>query len=505
MICERGFLQSLVYHERTDLAGKQFFPEEPGIITGNLSTGSSRSKDRQGIDYTPSGQITKGGKTVFRRVLVATDFSAHADHTLECIGEIPGMEEILLVHVIDEAATNGRHLFHNPQHRTNLENAAETLEIKKRYLADLTGVPVIARMAESVDGDTAGAIVRIAQDENVSLIVMGGRGRGLLYGSILGSVSEGVIQRSRKDLLIMHFRVTDNQDGKKLEKYCRNIFSHVLCPVDFSQPSIKTVEYAASLSAVRHMTLLHVMEEDPSGKNFSTLQDQAFHRLGQIADTIRAEGISISSEVRSGNPVDVISRSAEELDASLIMTARVGLSDYAKNIPLGHVAAGIAASAGRPLFLVNPHISLAVTVRELEAGQFGLAENLWLDYHQQKADPAIDRIFGVFVEGSLAAVARCRRHPDGLEVDGIFVPPVYRERDYARLAVQALVDACGQEPLFMHATLNLVGFYSSFGFAPIGEHELPATIMERFSFADGDLEGANVLPMRRLPDTGKRS
>ena len=37
---------------------------------------------------------------MFKRVLVATDFSAHADYTLKCIGQIPGMEEILLVHVI---------------------------------------------------------------------------------------------------------------------------------------------------------------------------------------------------------------------------------------------------------------------------------------------------------------------------------------------------------------------------------------------------------------------
>ena len=31
---------------------------------------------------------------MFKRVLVATDFSRHADRVLECIGEIPGMEEI---------------------------------------------------------------------------------------------------------------------------------------------------------------------------------------------------------------------------------------------------------------------------------------------------------------------------------------------------------------------------------------------------------------------------
>ena len=200
---------------------------------------------------------------------------------------------------------------------------------------------------------------------------------------------------------------------------------------------------------------------------------------------------------RSGNPVNEICRVADEQDVSLIMMARYGKSDYAKNIPLGHVAAGVAAKAQRPLFILSPHISLTISVRELMKGEFALAEEVWLTYHQQKADPGTDRVFGVFVEGALAAVARCRRHPDGLEVDGVYVPDDYRDRGYARKAVQALVDACGSEPLYMHSTLPLVRFYSSFGFGQISEDELPRSIKERFNFAEGDLEGANVVPMGR--------
>ena len=436
---------------------------------------------------------------MFKRVLVATDFSAHADHTLECIGEIPGMEEILLVHVIGESMKNEKSFFTHHPHHTALETAIATLEGKRKYLEGMTGVPVVSRMVESVDGDTAGAIVQLAQKENVSLIVMGGRGHGLLYGYILGSVSEAVIQRSKKDILIMHFRGSDTPDGKNLEKFCRNIFSHVLCPVDFSRPSVKTVEYAAGLGGVRRMTLLHVLDSGVSEEDLSRLEDESRRQLDQIASDLPVNGIMVSSLVRSGHPAQVIAGVADDLDVSLIMIARVGQSDYAKNIPLGRVVAGVMAAAERPLFIVNPHVSLEVKVRELDRDQFSLAEQLWLDYHQQKADPAIDRIFGVFVEGTLAAAARCRRHADGLEVDAVFVPVFYRGRGYARMAVQALVDACGNEPLFMHATLDLVGFYSTFGFSPVGEHELPRTIMERFSFADGDLEGANVLPMRRVP------
>jgi hypothetical protein len=66
------------------------------------------------------------------------------------------------------------------------------------------------------------------------------------------------------------------------------------------------------------------------------------------------------------------------------------------------------------------------------------------------------------------------------------------------MAVRELVDTCGNEPLYMHSTLDLVGFYGTFGFVEIGEQELPVSIRERFSFAHGDLKGANVSPMKRV-------
>ena len=108
--------------------------------------------------------------------------------------------------------------------------------------------------------------------------------------------------------------------------------------------------------------------------------------------------------------------------------------------------------AERPLFIVNPPISLNVLVKELEKREFPLAEEVWLGYHQQKADPSLDRVFGVFAENTLVAAARCRRHPDGLEVDAVYTPELYRGKGYARMVVQALVDTCGNEPLYMHAT-----------------------------------------------------
>jgi nucleotide-binding universal stress UspA family protein/GNAT superfamily N-acetyltransferase len=436
---------------------------------------------------------------MFKRVLVATDFSAHADTMLGCIGQIPGMEEILLVHVINGTSPDARNGLFRNSHPSPRELATVSLEEKRQFLEQMTGVVVSQRIIEAQFGDIANAIVHLAHTENIPLIVMGGRGKGLLSGFILGSVSEGVIQRSNTDVLIMHFRGLKNPGEAGLEKFCRNVFSHVLCPVDFSRPSEKTLEYAKSLGFIRHMTLLHVVNEHVSGPDRTGYIKECQQKLALIEADLAKKGIRTESVIRQGSPARETARLAEELDVSLIIIARRGQSDYIKNIPIGGIAAGVAMHAERPLFIVNPHISLNVLVKELEVWEFSQAELVWLSYHQQKADPSRDRVFGVFIEGTLVAAARCRRHPDGLEVDAVYIPDLYRGRGYARMVVRELVNACGNEPLYMHSTLDLVGFYGTFGFVEIGEQELPLSIRERFSFAHGDLKGANVSPMKRVP------
>ncbi len=37
---------------------------------------------------------------MFEKVLIATDFSKHAKKVIECIGEMPGLKEVLLLNVI---------------------------------------------------------------------------------------------------------------------------------------------------------------------------------------------------------------------------------------------------------------------------------------------------------------------------------------------------------------------------------------------------------------------
>lgn len=141
---------------------------------------------------------------------------------------------------------------------------------------------------------------------------------------------------------------------------------------------------------------------------------------------------------------------------------------------------------------------MTVEVRELKPEEFFLAEKLWEEYRDQKADKVRERIFGVFEDGRLAATARHTLHPDGVEMDCVFASEKYRGKGYARMAVEALLKACDSEEIFIHSTLVLIPFYKKLGFVSIPEDDLPRTIRERFLFCFGEMAGCNVCPMHRV-------
>lgn len=140
---------------------------------------------------------------------------------------------------------------------------------------------------------------------------------------------------------------------------------------------------------------------------------------------------------------------------------------------------------------------MTTETRELKRDEFYLAEKVWEQYRGQRADPAHERIFGVFADGSLVATARYTTHPDGNEMDCVFTPEQYRGKGYARFAVEELIRHCGSETIHIHSTIVLISFYKTFGFTPIPEDELPRSIKERFVFCFGEMMGCNVCPMVR--------
>jgi nucleotide-binding universal stress UspA family protein/GNAT superfamily N-acetyltransferase len=379
-------------------------------------------------------------------------------------------------------------------------------------LEDITGqgLPARERIAVAGRAGVHRAILEAAKEEGASLILIGPRGRGFLGEFFLGSVSAKVLEEAVTHVLITHFRDPHLRQEVAADRPVvapgppatprEGLFSRILVPVDFSPPSMEIIDFIHGLPpARREVIVLHVIGSVGDREDLRARMAGTYQKLQALQEDL-GNGLQHGKIlIRFGDPAREICRMAAEEEATLIIISRFGARDYTRNVLVGSTAAEVARRSGVPVLVRYPSLALEVTARELRKDELDLAGKVWESYHQQKADAGRDRIFGVFVENTLTTVARCRRHADGLEVDGVFTLPEFRGRGYARLAVETLVRGCGQEPLFMHSTLELVDFYKNFGFVPIPESGLPKEIRERFNFALGNLQGSDVQPMKREP------
>ena len=100
---------------------------------------------------------------MYEKVLFPTDFAESAQKTLECIGDIPGVKEVVLLHVID-ATHPSKHGWIHGQH---IEDAKIRLGEQKEHLKNL----IVSTKVEIIkNGNISDAILKMADDEKVSLI-----------------------------------------------------------------------------------------------------------------------------------------------------------------------------------------------------------------------------------------------------------------------------------------------------------------------------------------------
>lgn len=382
------------------------------------------------------------------RVLVGTDLSEESTRAADACAGLPGSPRLVLALVADGSDRTGV-----------LE--AEATRLRER------GVDVAVRIIDRSGRTVANTLIEAAREEGANLLAVGARGRGRAVDRLLGSVSEAVLRGGRSDVLVVRGRTNGP------------LLSRVVVPTDLSATSVDAARRLVAGGRVSGGILLHVGPDAPEGL------------------TPLAEEFGLARVHRPGEVIPTVLEVAIDEKATLVALCRVGGRDAAAGVGLGPVAEGVALTAPCPVLVACPRAALAVQVRELLSAEFPLADEGWRDYHETRGDPGIDRIFGVFVDRNLVALARCRRHSDGYEVDAVFTPERFRGRGYASRVVGALVEACQNEGLFMHAVHGLEAFYGRFGFVSIPESQLPPTIRSRYAWATGDMASAGVTPMHR--------
>lgn len=285
---------------------------------------------------------------MFEKILFATDFSGYAQKTLECITGFPGVQEVILLHVIEEARSPrgggemGTELF---------QEEKQLLREEKHHLESIChGIRVTTAVKSS--SDIAGAILDAAEEMEVTLIVVGARGKNILEGIHLGSVSLAVLRQSRISLLIMRHRIIGNLSGRTYEMLCPMILSRVLCPVDFSHYSVTAIELASATPGVGEIVLLHVVSQDEAGADIADAVRVAKDRIMSIRENLTAKGIATRAIVKTGNAATEIINTADEEAVSVIWISSIG-KGWFREIMVGSTARTVTLHAKHPVIVIH--------------------------------------------------------------------------------------------------------------------------------------------------------
>jgi len=280
---------------------------------------------------------------MFEKVLIPTDFSSHAKKVIECVGEIPGLTELLLLNVVAR----------DPLARV-WDPVAEVKEAEKRLMNEKNaiktpGVNIRVKAVSVLDGEVASAIQKVAAEENASLVAMGARGKNLIQSVLLGSVSRNVLRFGDTHLLIMRYRMLESGD---MEKYCARIFAKVLFPMDFSQPAEAALSFLKSMPGIGELVLLNVVSKGETRAEIDEGVKWAAEKLNEISQDLSKDGMKVTSRVVIGNPVEEIRFASDEEDVSLIAMSSQG-SVAIKKGRIGSTAYDVANSADRPVLILR--------------------------------------------------------------------------------------------------------------------------------------------------------
>ena len=171
------------------------------------------------------------------------------------------------------------------------------------------------------EGLATDSILSLADEQKISLIVMGTHGRRGFDRLMLGSVTERVLREAHCPVLAVRKPprnfVASATAGHSIE------LRRILFCTDFSDYSNQALDYALSLAAEHNsdLTLVHVLEDIPKSTRVKETIAKANEVLGRLIPPEAKKSHRIVTTVRTGRAYQEIVQLASEMDADLVIVA----------------------------------------------------------------------------------------------------------------------------------------------------------------------------------------
>lgn len=276
---------------------------------------------------------------IVKKILLASDFSEASLQLIDRISELKplGLEEVVLVHVVDIGVPTGTTNLFRTYDEEILKKQKESIQALDMKVTEI--VPI---------GFPATEIVRIAEEEKVSLITIASHGKGIIQRLFLGSTTTDVIRTSPVPVLIEK-RSPINKDASVIDN---GLFKKVLLPIDFSDYSQRVVDGIKDIpQLVEELILVSVIEKAYNDQDLQKAMAQNESRLNQMKQELQDIGFKTRVMIYQGSASANIIGVAEQEDVSLIVMATRG-EGLIKELLLGSTAHAVARRSKKPLLLI---------------------------------------------------------------------------------------------------------------------------------------------------------
>ncbi len=285
--------------------------------------------------------------SLFERILFPTDLSGYAIKSLNCITELPGVKTVTLLHVVDATTYSKRGWTHEGE----IENSRLLLEQHKADLENL-GIEVHVQVDVITSGSVADRILSVAAAEKVSLIVLGARGRSVVRGLLLGSVSTAVLHKTNHHVLIIRHKVIEGTQGLQFEKFCSQQLSRIVFPMDFTIESYEALEIVGALPRAGRIYMVYVISRGETREEIAEDEKKGAEMLKELHTRNVLQEANITDVVRVGSPPEEIIRVAEEEYASLICVTSHG-KGYFRELLVGSTSFDVVRRAKHPVLVLQ--------------------------------------------------------------------------------------------------------------------------------------------------------
>lgn len=292
------------------------------------------------------------------RILVGHDFTSFSDAALLEAARI-GRRLEAEVHV---AFVEVLHRDLNSM-EANAATRSERLrsELQKRFSSidgDADGIFKDVNVRFEVLRDVAAgpALLAYADENDIDLIIVGTHGRRGFQRMLMGSVAEEVVRKATCPVLTMH---------DKLDRALELTSRRIVAPVDFSQHSLQAVRNAKELAHVlkSDLLLVHVLEERLHPAFYNTgmfsqydavpdIENRAQEELHRFFEQASGPDVTVDYQVRRGNAVREITRTAREQSPALIVMATHGLTGL-DHFLMGSVTEKVVRQSECPVLTVK--------------------------------------------------------------------------------------------------------------------------------------------------------